>query len=444
MPPAKIRKTTLTSEKDSKTSIYEFITVLVLFLSLGFPGNYETLLGEKLCTILEYSAFILELLIMLFSSGKNFLDIRIINFRPCYRPIYLLVTVFFVESMLVTNYPGKQLITCLRFSATVLFAIWLMDYFGIQRTLELILYAQAGFVIASLLLMVVTPELAFSSEQSAHDFIGLLNAKNSAASEFSCGILLQLILLRIRQQKKEKISEKFVILLVLQIILLLMCHAIGAVIFALIPFIYLFRIEPRWSSTRRLHVGLDYVLASVLFLLAAMTILPMFAPLFQLVGKDATLTGRTILWDRIIRMMTQSHTLAGYGYEMFWRDTRAVAQYHAGFEANSWGATMTSGAHNVLLEFWLNVGLIGIAAYFAMILVATKRMNELPEEQYLLVSAFMTHTALHGLTERAFGTSNYFTLFFFFAMAAACSRPAIELTKSSVITKRKKGHTTQS
>lgn len=413
----------LTSEKSGTHSLYEIITVFILFLSLGFPGNYKVFLGEKLCMLLEYGAFVLELLIMLLSSGESFLEVRIVNIRFCYRAIYLLVAVFFAESMAVTRYPQEQLITCLRFSTTVFFALWLLDHFGIRRTLELILYAQAGIVAASLFLMVAAPGTAFSSEQSAHDFIGLLNAKNSAASEFSCGILIQSILLRCRMQEKQPVSQRFIILLVLQIILLLMCHATGPVIFVLIPLVYLFRIEPRRDEQHRLHIGLDYILVSVSFLIVALTILPLFTPILNALGKDATLTGRTVLWNRIIEMMTQSHTFTGYGYEMFWRDTRAVAEYHAGFEENSWGATMTTGAHNVLLEFWLNVGLIGIAAFFVMILDATRRIREVPEQQYLFTSTFLMHAALHGLTERAFGTYNYFTLFFFLAVAAACKRP---------------------
>ena len=423
----------LTSEKSGMHSLYEIITVFILFLGLGFPGNYEVFLGEKLCTLLEYGAFVLELLIMLLSSGESFLEVRIVNIRFCYRPIYFLVAVFFIESMAVTRYPQEQLISCLRFSVTVFFALWLLDHFGIRRTLELILYAQAGIVAASLLLMVIAPGASFSSEQSAHDFIGLLNAKNSAASEFSCGILIQGILLRYRMQEKKPVSQRFIILLVLQIILLLMCHATGPVFFVLIPLMYLFWIEPRRDERHRLHIGLDYILVSIAFLIAALNILPLFTPILNALGKDATLTGRTVLWNRIIEMMTQSHTFTGYGYEMFWRDTRAVAEYHAGFEANSWGSTMTTGAHNVLLEFWLNVGLLGIAAFFVMILDATKRIYEVPAQQYLFTSTFLMHAALHGLTERAFGTSNYFTLFFFLAIAAACSRPKGKVSGSRLM-----------
>ena len=418
----------LTFEQNKTHSLYEIITVFILFLSLGFPGNYKIFLGERLCMLLEYGAFVLELLIMLLSSGESFMEVRIVNIRFCYRAIYLLTAVFFAESMAVTRYPQEQLITCLRFSTTVFFALWLLDHFGIRRILELIVYAQAGIVAASLFLMITAPGTAFSSEQSAHDFIGLLNAKNSAASEFSCGILIQSILLRIRMQEKQAVSQRFIFLLVLQIVLLLMCHATGPVIFVLIPLVYLFRIEPRRDRQHRLHIGLDYILVSVSFLIVALTILPLFTPILNALGKDATLTGRTVLWNRIIEMMTQSHTFTGYGYEMFWRDTKAVAEYHAGFEANSWGATMTTGAHNVLLEFWLNVGLFGIAAFFVMILDATRRICEVPEEQYLFTSTFLMHAALHGLTERAFGTYNYFTLFFFLAIAAACSRSGEKTT----------------
>ena len=42
---------------------------------------------------------------------------------------------------------------------------------------------------------------------------------------------------------------------------------------------------------KRLPLGVIYVTLSVAFLITALTILPLFQPLFSLIGKDATLTG---------------------------------------------------------------------------------------------------------------------------------------------------------
>lgn len=72
----------------------------------------------------------------------------------------------------------------------------------------------------------------------------------------------------------------------------------------------------------RLPLGWLYVAGSVGFLVFAFTILPLFAPLLESMGKDATLTGRTELWNGIYKFMQQHNMLTGYGYGQFWMTSR--------------------------------------------------------------------------------------------------------------------------
>ena len=79
--------------------------------------------------------------------------------------------------------------------------------------------------------------------------------------------------------------------------------------------------------------------------------MPAFAWIIELLGKDATLTGRIPLWKQIISVMTEHNTFTGFGYGMFWRDPQAVDLVHAAFEDDSFLGNMTSGAHNLLLAW---------------------------------------------------------------------------------------------
>ena len=122
----------------------------------------------------------------------------------------------------------------------------------------------------------------------------------------------------------------------------------------------------------RLPLGWAYIGGSITFLFAALTLMPHLEWFFRAIGKDATLTGRIPLWNRILVVMMNHHTFTGYGYGMFWRDSQAIALIHAGFHEHSFLGTMTTGAHNMLLEFWLNSGLMGIAAFFCRFAVFHK------------------------------------------------------------------------
>jgi exopolysaccharide production protein ExoQ len=80
---------------------------------------------------------------------------------------------------------------------------------------------------------------------------------------------------------------------------------------------------------------------------------------FGLLGKDATLTGRTRLWAAIMRQIDE-RPWQGFGYGAVWDETGrwgplAWITHDAGFVAHH--------AHNSWLEQWLSLGVIGLAAW---------------------------------------------------------------------------------
>ena len=80
---------------------------------------------------------------------------------------------------------------------------------------------------------------------------------------------------------------------------------------------------------------------------------------FDFLGKDATLTGRTEIWDAIVRVM-EGHAWTGFGYGAIWDDTDAFAPlawitHYANFRAGH--------AHNGWMEIWINIGLLGVVAF---------------------------------------------------------------------------------
>ena len=86
--------------------------------------------------IMEYAAFFIEILVMLFSSGDTWLDIRVINLERRYSVLYIFAIVLYLVSMLVTRYPSLQAITCTRLCVTLLFAIWLQEQFSFEGCLS--------------------------------------------------------------------------------------------------------------------------------------------------------------------------------------------------------------------------------------------------------------------------------------------------------------------
>ena len=420
-------------EKDNTITIVDMMIIFIFVNSIGFPGHYTRAFGASFGTLVEYSSFLMQIVLMVMSSGDTILEIKLIDLKWKYRSIYFMLAVITACSMLVTISIPKQVISCVRFSTTAMFGIWLVERFPIKKILELIFYSQIVFVFFSVVFAVFFKRYRDWNSSYASYYIGLYGTKNEAGGELALGIGMQLLLLRMYMEEKKEVSQLFIGFLLLQLGLLFLTKNTGAYVVTFIPAVYVLHFEKKWGVERRFPLAYIYIISSVGFILFALTVIQAFAPFLESIGEDATLTGRTPLWNRVIEIMQMSHTLTGYGYGMFWFNDQAVDLFHAGFDPYSWAANMRAGAHNVLLDLWLNIGLLGIASYFIMLLDSMKRIRELKEEQYLFCFIYIFSFMLHGFTERAFGTYDYHSLFLFMSCALACNR---ESSSQTVIRKQ--------
>ena len=104
-----------------------------------------------------------------------------------------------------------------------------------------------------------------------------------------------------------------------------------------------------------------YVVIGVLALLAAEWAFGIYANAIQLLGKDPTLTDRTLLWSELLKV--KINPLFGAGFESFWLGDR----FRKFAESRWW---QPNEAHNGYLETYLNLGLVGLILLIVL-LVAT-------------------------------------------------------------------------
>jgi O-antigen ligase len=115
-----------------------------------------------------------------------------------------------------------------------------------------------------------------------------------------------------------------------------------------------------WLSRRGPILGVVLTWLAVCVLLAVgSVVLLMPEALFHLLGKDATLTGRTNIWAGIDHVM-RKHPMTGYGYgvvwstEGDWTPLRWITEV-AGFRAYH--------AHSCWYEVWLALGYVGLTVW---------------------------------------------------------------------------------
>src|SRR5260370_32302582 len=118
--------------------------------------------------------------------------------------------------------------------------------------------------------------------------------------------------------------------------------------------------------------------------------------LLQAVGRDPTLTGRTALWEEVLRIA--GDPWFGVGFESFWLGERVKSLW----EAHWW---RPNEAHNGYLEIFLTLGWVGVALFsFVMAwgyrnVVRSLRRN--PGLGRLRLAHWMV-AALHNVSQAAF------------------------------------------
>lgn len=90
--------------------------------------------------------------------------------------------------------------------------------------------------------------------------------------------------------------------------------------------------------------------------------------LAQWMGRDATLSGRTLIWKQVWIFILQRPWL-GWGYDAFWRGTRGEA-----FRVVAAVHFMVFHAHNGFLEIWLELGAVGLVLFALSYLRAWRRL----------------------------------------------------------------------
>jgi O-antigen ligase len=136
---------------------------------------------------------------------------------------------------------------------------------------------------------------------------------------------------------------------------------------------------------------------------------------FAVLGKDATLTGRTNIWQGVLYEI-HKRPMLGYGYGAVWDDKSGWGPVYwitkiAGFRA--------AHAHNSWLEQWLGLGIVGLVAwslYFAQTLILAIVAVYRDKGAYLALP-FVLVFGLVALTESIAVVYNDFRWVMFVAVA---------------------------
>ena len=113
------------------------------------------------------------------------------------------------------------------------------------------------------------------------------------------------------------------------------------------------------------------------------------------VGRDPTLTDRTVIWNAVLSQRT--NPLLGAGYETFWLGTRLDRVWAIAGHVNE--------AHNGYLEVYLNLGYIGLGLLVGMLLTGYRKIGNTVTSSLSLAPfslAVWSVMLFYNITEAAF------------------------------------------
>jgi exopolysaccharide production protein ExoQ len=128
-----------------------------------------------------------------------------------------------------------------------------------------------------------------------------------------------------------------------------------------------------FSKVARKRWMLNLSVGAIVLVCAAVVFLDVGGGLLKSMGRDSTLTGRTYIWDVLLKVPI--NPIVGTGFESFWLGERLV---------RLWTFPEVYGineAHNGYLEMYLNLGWIGVAFLAVLLWTSYKNLLRLIERE---------------------------------------------------------------
>jgi exopolysaccharide production protein ExoQ len=190
-------------------------------------------------------------------------------------------------------------------------------------------------------------------------WIGLFPHKNR------CSIMMAFLLSPVLYLRPAHAAQKFArvtfIILALFLIVMTQSRTGWMVTVALLAYVVITKCILRFTKKDRAFIVMS--LATVLGS-AGILLVRYYSAIMLFLGKDATLTGRTSIWQLTLVSIMKA-PLLGYGFQAFWRGLQGEsANVTLG---DHWGVPE---AHDGYLDIWLGLGAVGLVLVMCSLLSA--------------------------------------------------------------------------
>lgn len=337
-------------------------------------------------------------------------------------PFLIALLVFALLSIFWSPVPGVTLRRGISLAGLLVVAVsFHMACWYPQRLMRL-LYGSLGLLLlASAIAAVFFPALGVDQEGEFIGFwLGITTQKNSLGSLAALGVLVGTHALLTRGEKRWSAA----LYVGLAGLVIIMSGSKTSQITAFIGVIFMAAlVRPPVNNRYWLPVTLVLGALAVAIPLHFYTIAygfptfaEVFSPLFELVGRNATLTGRDDIWQWMLPVVNQ-HWLLGTGYGAFWLgDYGLSGQIAKNLDFYPWQS------HNGFLDIINELGVVGLGLLLAFLIFHVqqlRRLRYIDPAAYALYLPMLIIILLHNLTESSvFNGVNLYTVALLFSSVA--------------------------
>jgi exopolysaccharide production protein ExoQ len=275
-----------------------------------------------------------------------------------------LFTGFIILSNLWSQTPPATLNRTILFTGTTFFAFYIASRFSVKEQLEFLGWVMFVIIIMSLLFIVGLPHYGIMAGAHAGAWRGIYVHKNGFGPLMALSSIIFFLLAQ-TPFKNFKNPWPFLILCAVSVISLALAKSSSALID-----IFIMGTSVLLLPILRLSYGVMIpVLSAISSFLVLLYILVSSNTdaVFDILGKDSSLTGRTDLWLYVIDKIKESPWV-GYGYGAFWQGFNGPSAY-------VWLAQPFQAVHphSGYLDLLLDVGFMGASIYALVFLIGLQR-----------------------------------------------------------------------
>jgi len=212
----------------------------------------------------------------------------------------------------------------------------------------------------------------------------------------------------ISQNKKKIFLNAIIILLLARLFML--AHSATSTACFIAGVLFLLIIKRPGIRKNAHNIGFYFIITAAVYFLLDWS-MDLRRIIIEILGRNATLTDRTHIWNILLNVGT--NPWIGTGYESFWLGNRLNSLW------SSWAYGHVNEAHSGYLEIYLNQGFLGLALFLIVIITAFRNSKKelITNFNYgMFTMGMLIMILLYNYTESGFRMQSM-VLFIFYIIA---------------------------